>query len=238
MMARAQSTLLVPLDKAPAVPAEIKDGFPMTVAYFKELETEFQAFNDRCVDELKEMNQTKITNIIERGGVEGWNDGDNLDALTKTFEFESFEQGQAFVQAVGKFCEDKDHHPEWNCHSGGKQISVTLTSHFANNKVTLFDFELAEHMNFQYNDVKSSFKMFPRVTERNLVSLCIGTGSLVLFMSIYNYYTAPHYYEKKEINQAAANSLMFAKNEKESDMENLILQESFAPKIYTERKVL
>ena len=91
MMARAQSTLLVPLDKAPAVPAEIKDGFPMTVAYFKELETEFQAFNDRCVDELKEMNQTKITNIIERGGVEGWNDGDNLDALTKTFEFESFE---------------------------------------------------------------------------------------------------------------------------------------------------
>jgi len=26
----------------------------------------------QCAEELKEMNQNRITNIIERGGVEGW----------------------------------------------------------------------------------------------------------------------------------------------------------------------
>ena len=138
----------------------MKEGFPLTTAYFNELNNEFKVFNERCVDELKEMNQTKITNIIDRGGIEGWEDTGNLDAFTKTFEFDSFEEGQAFVQAVGKFCETKDHHPEWTCLDGGKSIHVKLTSHFADNKVTLFDFELAEHMNQAYNETRGSFKMF------------------------------------------------------------------------------
>jgi len=42
------------------------------------------------------MNQTKITNIIDRGGIAGWDYG-NLDQLTKTFEFSSFEEASAFV---------------------------------------------------------------------------------------------------------------------------------------------
>ena len=42
------------------------------------------------------MNQTRIQNIIEAGGILGWDDSSN-DAITKTFEFDSFEEGQAFV---------------------------------------------------------------------------------------------------------------------------------------------
>jgi 4a-hydroxytetrahydrobiopterin dehydratase len=171
------------------------------------------------------MNQTKITNIIERGGVEGWNDGDNLDALTKTFEFDSFEQGQAFVQAVSKFCEQKDHHPEWSCSDGGKKISVRLTSHFANNKVTLFDFELAEHMNFQYGETRSSFRQFPRITERNLVSLSVGVGTFVLAYSLWQYFTAPHYYSDdvqrgKPINQEAASNLALSQHPNQTAREH------------------
>lgn len=40
-----------------------------------EIETaqkEFREFNAQCSLELKEMNSNRITNIIERGGVEGW----------------------------------------------------------------------------------------------------------------------------------------------------------------------
>ena len=36
------------------------------------MQKEFDEFNIRCSDELKEMNQNRITNIIERDGVEGW----------------------------------------------------------------------------------------------------------------------------------------------------------------------
>ena len=139
------------------------------------------------------MNQTRITNIIDRGGIEGWTDSGNLDSFTKTFEFDSFEQGQAFVQEVGKFCESKEHHPEWNCLNGGKSIQVKLTSHFANNKVTLFDFELAEHMNTTYSDTQGSFKMFPRFQERQLVHACIGIGSFVALYSYFQWMTQYSY---------------------------------------------
>ena len=121
----------------------MNEGFPLTKAFFTKLEDGYKVYNEKCVNDLKEMNQTKITNIIERRGVEGWDEGDNLDALTKTFSFDSFEHANAFVQEVGKFCELKDHHPEWFSSEGGKTVSVRLTSHFANNKVTLFDFEVA-----------------------------------------------------------------------------------------------
>ena len=144
------------------------------------------------------MNQTRITNIIDRGGIEGWTDSGNLDSFTKTFEFDSFEQGQAFVQAVGKYADQKDHHPEWTCLNGGKSISVKLTSHFANNKVTLFDFELAEHMNQMYSETQSSFKMFRRIEERQMVSACIGVGTFVLLFSYFKYHSAPSSFETDE----------------------------------------
>jgi pterin-4a-carbinolamine dehydratase len=67
--------------------------------------------------------------------------------MTKSFSFKSIDHAQAFMQEVGKFCSQKDHHPEWSSSDKGKTVSVRLTSHFAGNKVTLFDFQLAEHMN-------------------------------------------------------------------------------------------
>ena len=60
--------------------------------------------------------------------------------LRRRFEFNSFEQATAFVQRVGQWADSKDHHPEWSIEDGGRTIAVTLTSHFAGNKVTLFDF--------------------------------------------------------------------------------------------------
>lgn len=142
------------------------------------------------------MIQTKITNIVSKNGVDGWEQLGDYDALTKTFVFDSFEQGQAFVQHVGKYCEAKDHHPEWTCVDGGKQLQVKLTSHFYGNKVSLNDWELAEHMNLMYSETKSSFKMFPWITEKTLISLSVGVGSFVVVYSMYRYFVLAGY-EKK-----------------------------------------
>ena len=137
------------------------------------------------------MNQTKINNIIERGGVEGWDDGGNLDALTKSFEFDTYEHAQHFVQIVGQWADKNDHHPEWNISNGGRTVNVRLTSHFANNTVTLYDFELAEQMN---KLVKSAVKynQYQRFSERQMVSLGVAVGSVALLFGTYTYLTAKH----------------------------------------------
>ena len=53
----------------------------LTDAEFDKVQTEYREFNARCSDELKEMNQNRITNIIERGGVEGWDTVSNLQNI-------------------------------------------------------------------------------------------------------------------------------------------------------------
>lgn len=50
------------------------------------------------------MNQNRITNIIERGGVEGWETATDLAYLQRQFTFSSPAQAQYFVQSVGRFC--------------------------------------------------------------------------------------------------------------------------------------
>jgi hypothetical protein len=84
------------------------------------------------------------------------------------------------VQNVGKFCNQKDHHPEWESANGGKSIKVKLTSHFAGNKVTLFDFELAESMNANYKIAQKSFTPYPFITDRAWSSVLIFIGFYVV----------------------------------------------------------
>ncbi len=132
------------------------------------------------------MNQTKITNIIERGGIEGWDDSANLDALTRTFQFDSFEQANSFIQSVGKFCETKDHHPEWSSSNGGKSVKVRLTSHFAGNKLTLYDFELAENMNKTFKEA-SKFNMYSQWDTNKMITLGVVVGSAASFWLSYRW---------------------------------------------------
>ena len=118
--------------------------------------------------------------------MEGWDEGENLEALTKSFHFDSFEQANHFIQIVGNFAESKDHHPEWSSQNGGKTVSVRLTSHFAGNKVTLFDFELAENMNQTYK-AAAKFNNFQRFDRRQILSVVVGAGSLAALMGVYTY---------------------------------------------------
>ena len=90
----------------------------------------------------------------------------DLSYLKKSFTFKSPLQAQYFVQRVGVFCTQKDHHPEWSITDGGKTVNVKLTSHFANNKVTLFDFQIAEHMNQQSQVTTKWFREHPFFSDK------------------------------------------------------------------------
>lgn len=70
-MMSSSSVLLVPLSEKEQMPFEVRNT-ELTEAEIETLQQGFREFNARCSEELKEMNQNRITNIIERGGVEGW----------------------------------------------------------------------------------------------------------------------------------------------------------------------
>ena len=123
------------------------------------------------------MNVNIIDNIVARGGTFGWET--DVNQLTKSFEFDSFEEAQTFIMRVGKDAEQKDHHPEWSTSDGGRTINVKLTSHFANNTVTRLDFELAEAMNNAYEEVRTTFTMYPFLSASQWASLKIGFGLFV-----------------------------------------------------------
>ena len=107
--------------------------------------------------------------------------------MTKTFEFTSFEQAQHFVQRVGKFCTKKDHHPEWQVTNGGKTVQVRLTSHFAGNKVTLYDFQLAEEMNKSFKITLREFWMHPLTTGKPWVTYKIYACSFFIAAVLFNF---------------------------------------------------
>jgi 4a-hydroxytetrahydrobiopterin dehydratase len=93
------------------------------------------------------MNSNIVERIQSRGGSDGWAIAEDASAMTKSFEFETFEQANYFCQSVTSFCNEKDHHPEWSVADGGRTVEVRLTTHWAGNTVTRSDFELAEEMN-------------------------------------------------------------------------------------------
>lgn len=68
---RSMSTLLVPLEQRPELPAEL-GSYELTTRELTDLEKSFKEFNASALEQLKEMNENKITNIIERGGVDNW----------------------------------------------------------------------------------------------------------------------------------------------------------------------
>ena len=93
------------------------------------------------------MFETRINNIIDSKGIDGWETIGELEYLEKTFEFANFETAQAFVDKVGAYADKNDHHPEWKMTNGGCTVEVRLTSHYMNNHLSLADFELAQEMN-------------------------------------------------------------------------------------------
>ena len=76
-------------------------------------------------------------------GLTGWDEAKGRDAITKTFQFKSFNQAWGFMSRVALFAEKTDHHPEWSNVYG--RVEVTLATHTAGG-VTEKDVALARKM--------------------------------------------------------------------------------------------
>lgn len=72
------------------------------------------------------------------GGLAGWTR--RGDTLTKTFSFERFPDGIAFVDRVAKIAEDMNHHPDIDIRY--TKVAMTLSTHDAGG-ITQSDLDLA-----------------------------------------------------------------------------------------------
>lgn len=73
----------------------------------------------------------------------GWSEAKGRDAITRTFQFKSFNQAWGFMNRVALAAEKMDHHPEWFNVYG--RVEVTLATHSAGG-VTEKDIALARKM--------------------------------------------------------------------------------------------
>jgi len=75
------------------------------------------------------------------GGLAGWSR--RGDVLTKTFTFEKFADGIAFVGRVAKKADEMDHHPDIDIRY--TKITMSLSTHDAGG-ITSSDLKLAERI--------------------------------------------------------------------------------------------
>ena len=75
----------------------------------------------------------------------------------------------------------------------GVSVNVRLTSHFAGNKVTRLDFQLAEAMNEAYNITLSTYSMFPWLSPSQWASIRIAAGSIALGLFAFRIYMGENY---------------------------------------------
>jgi len=63
------------------------------------------------------------------GGLDGWQEVDGRDAITKTLKFKDFNAAFGFMTRVALEAEKADHHPEWfNVYN---TVEITLSTHDA-----------------------------------------------------------------------------------------------------------
>eukprot|EP00591_Stephanopyxis_turris_P003144 CAMPEP_0195509206 /NCGR_PEP_ID=MMETSP0794_2-20130614/2211_1 /TAXON_ID=515487 /ORGANISM="Stephanopyxis turris, Strain CCMP 815" /LENGTH=153 /DNA_ID=CAMNT_0040636371 /DNA_START=106 /DNA_END=567 /DNA_ORIENTATION=+ len=80
---------------------------------------------------------------VAKNGPNKWQQADDREAITKTFEFADFGQAWSFMSRTALLAEKMDHHPEWfNVYN---RVEVTLTTHDCNG-LSRKDFEIAEKM--------------------------------------------------------------------------------------------
>ncbi len=143
----SEVSLFRPIATAVDIPArEIMHNLHETHAMTAAAEAKFEEYNQGAIEEYDQMIQNRIDSIVARNGISEWELAEDNGFLRKTFTFGSPENAHFFMNEVSKVCSKTDHHPEWKL-INEKSIEVYLTSHFAGNKVSINDYELAESMN-------------------------------------------------------------------------------------------
>lgn len=74
--------------------------------------------------------------------LDGWTHAD--DKLQKTYEFADFREAISFIVQLSFYAEEMNHHPELE--NVYNSVSIALTTHDANGKVTEMDVDLASQI--------------------------------------------------------------------------------------------
>lgn len=91
------------------------------------------------------LNKEQITNELK--SLDGWKYGDDL--LTKDFQFKDFKTAVSFIVRIAFEAEDQVHHPQlFNVY---KNITISLNTHDAGDKVTTKDIKLAKAIDSIYD---------------------------------------------------------------------------------------
>ena len=85
------------------------------------------------------LNRTELQTIFDAN----WMLLDTRDAITKDFQFKSFNQAWAWMSEIALCAEQLDHHPEWS--NTYNRVHVILTTHSCNGLSDL-DVKLAKLM--------------------------------------------------------------------------------------------
>ena len=174
--------LYKPIATAVDVPAnKIPDHLKLTEQMTAEIQKKFDDYNKWAIAEYDMMISNRLANIIDSGNVKDWELAPDNSYLRKTFDFPTPDHAHYFVNEISKFCTTSDHHPEWSM-IGNKSIKVNLTSHFAGNKVSLKDYELAQHMNKIHGSAKSH-NPYSFITHERMIEL--GVFGLLLVSIIF-----------------------------------------------------
>ncbi len=86
---------------------------------------------------MSPLSNSEIQEALQN--LEGWEFKE--DKITKDFSFQNFRKAMAFINEVAFEAEELQHHPElFNVYNN---VSISLSTHDAGNKVTAKDTELA-----------------------------------------------------------------------------------------------
>ncbi len=80
----------------------------------------------------------------------GWNSVEGLEAVGRSFRFETFSAAFEWMTRVARAAEAMDHHPEWR--NVYNRVDVILTTHDADG-VTELDVRLAKIMDSAFADL-------------------------------------------------------------------------------------
>ncbi len=83
------------------------------------------------------------TRAAALGELDGWQEVDGRDAITKSFQFKNFSEAFGWMTRAAMVAEQMNHHPEWfNVY---RTVDVTLATHDAGG-LTNLDVALAKAM--------------------------------------------------------------------------------------------
>ena len=89
----------------------------------------------------EKLNEAERTDSLTR--LSGWETVSDRDAISKKFQFKTFNQAFGFMTQVALIAEKLNHHPEWfNVYN---RVEITLSTHDAGG-LTELDIKLAEQI--------------------------------------------------------------------------------------------